>query len=142
MNRDLKLFFKWVRDNQLSLNTSKTSLWSSNLNTKKLYFNLPINRQKIQHHSTSTSTSSSIKYLEVILQNDLHQTTYLVNLKKKLSRSIGLLSNIRHYVLKNLLRRIHYSLFNSHLIYAREIWGQSQTNQLFQKLYYSYKKKL
>ena len=128
MNRDLKLFFKWARDNQLSLKTSKTSLWSSNLNTKKLYFNLPINRQKIQHHSTSTSTSSSIKYLEVILQNDLHQTTYLVNLKKKLSRSIGLLSNIRHYVLKNLLRRMHYSLFNSHLIYAWEIWGQSQTN--------------
>ena len=52
------------------------------------------------------------------------------NLKKKLSRSIGLLSKIRHY----LLRTLYYSLFNSHLIYASEIWGQNQPNQLLKRL--------
>ena len=57
-----------------------------------------------------------------------------MNLKKKLSHSIGLLSKIRHYVPKHLLQTLYYSLFNSNLIYACKIWGQKQTNQLFKRL--------
>ena len=33
-----------------------------------------------------------------------------------------------------LLQTIYYSLFNSHLIYGCEIWGQNQTNLWFPKL--------
>ena len=52
-----------------------------------------------------------------------------------LNHSIGLLSKIRHYVTKHLLRASYYSLFNSHLIDVFEIWGQNQTNKLFNRLY-------
>ena len=34
----------------------------------------------------------------------------------------------------HLLRTIYYSIFNSHLIYACEIWGQNQNNLWFTKL--------
>ena len=34
----------------------------------------------------------------------------------------------------HLLRTIYYSIFNSHLIYACEIWGQNQNNLRFTKL--------
>ena len=51
----------------------------------------------------------------------------------KLQRALGLLSKIRHYVPKWLLRTIYFSLFNSHLIYGCEIWGQRNTI-LFQKI--------
>ena len=34
----------------------------------------------------------------------------------------------------HLLRTIYYSIFNSHLIYACEIWGQNQNNLWFRKL--------
>ena len=60
----------------------------------------------------------------VILQDDLH----LTSLGKKLSCKVGLLSKSRHYAPKRLLKTIYYSIFNSHLIYAREIWGQNQNN--------------
>ena len=50
------------------------------------------------------------------------------------SQTISLLSKIRHYVLKHLLRTIYFSIFNSHLIYACEIWGQNQKSQHFKKL--------
>ena len=60
----------------------------------------------------------------------------MVNLRKKLSHSIGLLSKIRDSVPKHLLQTINYSLFNSHLIYACEIWEQNQTNQLEFELMY------
>ena len=34
----------------------------------------------------------------------------------------------------HLLRTIYYSIFNFHLIYAYEIWGQNQNNLWFTKL--------
>ena len=59
---------------------------------------------------------------------------HITNLEKELSRSIGLLSKIRHYVPMHLLRTIYYSIFNSHLIYACEIWGQNQNSLRFTKV--------
>ena len=53
---------------------------------------------------------------------------------KKLSCSIGLLSKVRHYAPKHLLRAIYYSIFYSHLIYASKVWEQNQNNLLFNKL--------
>ena len=95
--RDLKLVVEWITANKLSLNTSKTMpvIFKSRHKkiTKHLIFH--ISGQKLQ-------PSYLTKYLGVILQNDLHWITHLVNLKKKLSRSIGLLSKIRHYVPKHL----------------------------------------
>ena len=48
----------------------------------------------------------------------------------KLNRAIGLLAKIRHYVPKSLLKTIYYSLFNSHLTYACQIWAQSSSIKL------------
>ena len=59
--------------------------------------------------------------------------THLSTLIPKLNRAIGLLAKIRHYTPKFLLKTIYYSLFNSHLIYASQIWGQTKTD-LFRKL--------
>ena len=58
----------------------------------------------------------------------------MTKLRKQLSRSIRLLSKIRYYVPKYLLRTIYHSIFNSHLIYACKIWGQNQRNYYFKKL--------
>ena len=76
----------------------------------------------------------SVKYLGLTLQTDLHWKMHLTSLEKKLSRSIGLLSKIRHYVPKFLLKTIYYSIFNSHLIYGCEVWGQNQNNVLVHRL--------
>ena len=54
-------------------------------------------------------------------------------LQTKLNRAIGLLSKIRHYPPKFLLKMMYFSLFNSHLIYACQIQGQSKT-KLFQEI--------
>ena len=129
INKDLKCAVDWIRANKLSLNTSKTEIVifkaRSKVITKNLNFR--ISGQKI-------GLSKSVKYLGITLQDDLYWNLYLDELVKKLSRSIGLLSKIRHYVPKYLLRTIYFAIFNSHLIYACEIWGQEQNNTLFEKL--------
>ena len=67
INRDLKLVAEWIITNKLSLNTSKTEpvIFESRLKKFSKHLNFRISGQKIQ-------PSSQIKYLGVILQDDLH----------------------------------------------------------------------
>ena len=37
-----------------------------------------------------------------------------------------MLSKIRHYVPKSELKSIYYAIFNSHMIFGCQIWGQTQ----------------
>ena len=47
--------------------------------------------------------------------------------KLKLNRANGLLAKLRHYVNPILLRTIYYAIFESHLRYGCQLWGQTQT---------------
>ena len=138
INRDLKPADEWVRANKLSPNLSKTEkniFKPENKNMPKC-LNFRISGQKIK-------LNKQVKYLGVILQDDLHWNSHLSNLEKKISPALGLLSKVRHYISKYLLRTIYYSLFNmSHLISACEIWGQNQNNTLFQRVSRSQEKAL
>ena len=71
--------------------------------------------------------TSSVKFLGAHLTHTLTWNTSLLEIISKLSRAVGLLSKIRHYTPESLLRTIHYSLFNFHLMYACQTWGQSKT---------------
>ena len=51
----------------------------------------------------------------------------------KLNWVVGAFAKTRHYIPIFLLKTVYYSLFNSHLIYACQIWGQTK-NDLFRKI--------
>ena len=50
-----------------------------------------------------------------------------------LNQAIRLLSKVRHFTSENLIKKIYYSLFNSHLIYGYQVWGQYQDSE-FRKI--------
>ena len=88
--------------------TSSRSLWrcktelvifksKTKIITKHLHFCLSV--QKIK-------PSSQLKYLGIILQDNLHWNSHLTKPWTKLSHSIGLLSKVRYYVPKYYLRTI------------------------------------
>jgi len=95
-----------------------------NLSLEKLNFTL--SKEKIV-------LSNSVKYLGIYLHEHLKWDQHLNHVIKQLTRAIGMLSKVRHYVPIWLMRTIYFSLFNSHLIYCCEIWGQKRTI-LFQKI--------
>ena len=116
INRGLKLANEWIRANKLSINVNKTKIIIFKPKNKNItiWLNFRMSGQK-------TKLNKQVKYLGVILQDDLHWSSHLSNLENRLRCLIGLLSKVRHYVSKYLLRTIYYSLFNSHLIYSCKI---------------------
>lgn len=69
--------------------------------------------------------SDSVKYLVVFLDNLLSWNTHFNVLSLKLKKENGLISKLRHFVLKAILLQIYYSFFDSHLRYACQIWAQN-----------------
>lgn len=122
INHDLKLLTQWLKANKISLNTDKTEIMLFKPKNKpiKKHLNFRISGQRIE-------LTKTVKYLGILFQDDLHWDKHLTILLKKLSRAIGILSKIRHYVPLLLLRTIYYSLFNSHMIYGCQIWGQNSS---------------
>ena len=62
------------------------------------------------------------------MEQHLDWNVYIKNVIPKLNRTIVILSKIRHYVPKLLLKTIYYSPFNSHFIYACQVWDQNKKN--------------
>ena len=89
--------------------TSNLSKLIEKLVHKRLY-NL-LEKQKI-------NATTSVKYLGVYINDSLTWEPHFKNLITKLNRAIRLLSKVRHYMPKFLLKPIYYSLFNLHLIYV------------------------
>ena len=42
----------------------------------------------------------------------------------KLTRALGMLTKVRHFVGSNTLRSVHFGFFSSIMLYAAQIWGQ------------------
>ena len=52
------------------------------------------------------------------------------NVNLKLSKGIGLLAKIRHYVPKNTLRSLYFTFINPHIDYNILNWGMASPNIL------------
>ena len=71
-----------------------------------------------------------IKYLGIFIDSNLEWSFHINALSAKLSRAVGLLSKIRHYVSKETLRNIYFAIFSSLLHYSSIIWGQTSSRHI------------
>ena len=73
--------------------------------------------------------SQYVKYLGVHLDDNLSWDFHIKELSKKLSRTNGIISKLRHYVPKSTMLLVYYSLFYSHISYGISVWSlTSQKN--------------
>ena len=123
INHSLALLVQWLQANKISLNTSKTELVlfrpKGNAITKNLNFRISGKKVKL---------SRTVKYLGIILNENLLWQDHRNILIPKLSRAVGLLSKIWYHTPKHLLRTIYFCIFNSHICTC-QVWGQEQ-NQI------------
>ena len=55
-------------------------------------------------------------------------------MKLKLNRENSLFANLRHYVNPTLLKTMKYAIFEPHLQYGCQLWGQTQVLQNIEKI--------
>ena len=136
MNLDLKQLCKWLKANKISLNASKTEvLIFRHKNKPIMYRKNPgeILRPwdiKIKIDGKKIEPSRYVKYLGVLIDSHLNWNFHIDELSTKLSRAVGMLAKIRHYVNHTTLKMIYHGIFSSLMLYGSQIWGQSNKSIL------------
>ena len=123
INHDLSNLVQWLRADKISLNLSKTEIviFKSHSEQTTKHLNFRLSGQKI-------ISKNHTKYLGIIIDEHLTFKEYMTQLRQKLNRTNGLLAKLRHQVSSSLLKTIYFALFDSHLCYASQVWGQRSNN--------------
>ena len=137
-NQILGFVQKFMASNLLHINLSKCfymyfkpNIHSRNSCIRAEGYNsdhrLLINGQKVKQVST-------IKFLGVVIDENLTWLPQIEGLRKKLLMCLGTLYRVRTSIPKRLYKSIYHALFESHLTYGISVWGaqsQSVLNDLF-----------
>ena len=118
VNKELRKVKLWLDVNKLSLNIDKTNF---------IIFKSP-------HHPSSETVSIKIgncpikqtryvKFLGVLLDENLSWKYHLTELSKKLARTCGMFFKVRHFLPINVFICLYNSLFSPFLQYGILVWG-------------------
>ena len=123
VNIELEKISHWLGANKLSLNVKKSQLLVFTLSKKIPDINLTINGEALKEVQVA-------KYLGILIDNKLNWGAQIQAVNLKLSKGIGLLAKIRHYVPKNTLRSLYFTFINPHIDYNILNWGMASLNNL------------
>ena len=123
-NEELDKVNQWLQSNRLSLNIDKTNF---------VIFHPP--QRKPQPVSLKISgrpveQMTYVKYLGLIIDCNLNWKKHAHEMSKKISRGIGILSKLRHFVTNDILTQLYYSLVYPFLTYGIIVWGNTYTTTL------------
>ena len=91
---------------------------------------------KFKLHGKRLVPTHSIKYLGVLIDEHLPWNKQIAQIKVRLNRAVGMLSKLRINANFNILKTAYHSLFECHLQYGTQLWGQknNETIATFQEL--------
>ena len=123
--KELKNISHWSTANRLILNPSKSN--AIFINPK---INTPIAKITLSCPFGNINTVSHTKYLGVIIDNKLNFKEHIQFIHSKVSRAVGLLNRIKHFLNLSSLKTLYYSLIHSHFVYSLIVWGNTYSTSL------------
>ena len=139
LNIDLKLLNNWLFANKISLNSKKTEIIIFQKPGFKLNWklNIRLNAYKL------TIFIRSNKVFRIFLDRFLNCHYQSNILMQRLARAVAMLSKVRYYVHEiKKLKNIYHSIFEAHLCYGCQIWFQSNSEIIRDKIQKLQKKAL
>ena len=73
---------------------------------------------------------TSVKFLGLIIDDQLKWLEHIQYIKNKVSKSIGILCKVRNYPDKTTLHNLYFTFVYPYLIYGIEIWGNACNSYL------------
>ena len=131
MNDELLKIVDWLTANKLSLNVKKTNYIIFHPYQKHLNYDVSIKiLDNCVNKSFSLERKEYVKYLGVMIDNHLSWKHHINYVALKISRNIGILSKLRHFVSPKTLFGIYNSLIFPYLSYGLVAWGQAAKTHL------------
>ena len=118
VNKELKKVKMWLDTNQLALNIDKTNfvIFKSPQHSCPVTIGIKIGNLPIRK-------TCYVKFLGVLLDENLSWKYHLTELSKKLARTCGMFFKVRHFLPINILICLYNSLFSPFLQYGLLVWG-------------------
>jgi hypothetical protein len=124
VNKELMAVCEWLNANKLTLNLNKSIYVIFRSYQKKLNFQVSI---KMFNNNTNKLTEIEykefIKYLGVIIDSSLTWKYHVDNIASKISKSIGIITRLRHFVPLSTLLSIYQCLILPYITYGIIVWG-------------------
>ena len=121
-NRELENVDHWLRANKLSLNISKSKFM--------IFSNKILAVPNLTIRNESINYVNEIKFLGIILDDKLKFSNHISNVCNKISKICGIFTKLSPILPSEALKTMYFSLVYPHLIYAVEVWGNSNITKL------------
>ena len=113
----------WFLCNRLSLNPTKTCYQVYSLFPNTQDVNISLNNEKIKR-------SFTVKYLGVLVDENLKWDSHISYICKKISRDIGVMGRVRSFLSSKELLLLYNTLILPHLNYCAAVWGSAYHSKL------------
>ena len=125
INSELQLITDWLEINKLSLNIKKTKFMFFHYHQKNIAQLIP--KLSINGHPIDRVTN--FNFLGLTIDENLNWNAHIQKVSNKISRALGILSRVKRYLPKRILKTLYNSLILPHLQYSILAWG-SKNNRL------------
>ena len=128
VNSKLKLVTEWFLANKLSLNAKKAKYLLFHKVT--MCDSLPLQLPAMTFDNIETKRENSVKFLGVIIDENLTWKSHIEVVENKISKNIGILYRASHLLdFKNLLK-IYFSFIHIYISYANITWASTFKTEL------------
>ena len=123
-NKELSYVTDWLNANKLTLNVEKSNLVLFR-STKKTVetLNIKIKGEQIQEKDYT-------KYLGILIDNKLSWNCHIKHVNLKISKGIGIVTKLRRYLSKGVLKTLFYTFVQPHIDYELLVWGSATPSNL------------
>ena len=118
VNHELTKVSDWLTANKLTLNVEKSNFLIITSKQQNLSYQVDL---KI--NNKSIIQKDYIKYLGVILDKNLNWKQHIQHVNMKISKGIGILAKMRHFVPAQILRNLYFAFIAPHVNYGIINWG-------------------
>ena len=80
--------------------------------------------------SISFPQKNYIKYLGIYIDKNLNWASHIQHINSKISKNLGILFRLRHFLTLNTLKQMYYSLIYHYLHYGIMRWGNTYPSRL------------
>ena len=130
----INCLFKWFCSNRLSLNLHKTKYIVIRPPSLKGDFSqkhILIENTHL-HRIGKDCDEKAAKFLGILIDENLTWKNHLSHINTKVSRALFSLKQVKHFVPKQCMKTLYYSLIHSHLSYGILAWGNATQSALRQ----------